>query len=60
MADFQNKPLIKIAICPECDCEITVHSKIIPGKIIECTACGTESECITTSPLQFAPLEEEK
>ena len=47
-------------VCPECDTPISLSQDIAVGKIVECPACGTESEIITLNPLQLAPLEEEK
>jgi lysine biosynthesis protein LysW len=57
MNDTQNNQKI---VCPECDSLINVNSELILGKIVECPACGTESEIINLSPLTLAPLEEEK
>jgi len=45
--------------CPECDNQITIE-KLKSGLIVECPACGTESEVIAVDPPQLAPLEEEK
>ena len=47
-------------ICPECDSPISRIMEIKEGKVIECDACGTESEIISVAPLKLAPLEEEK
>lgn len=46
--------------CPECDTPIIIPPLVTLGKIMECPACGTESEIISCEPLQIAPLEEEK
>lgn len=57
MNNIQNKQPIT---CPECDTPLLLPEIISTGKIVECPACGTENEIITTDPLQLAPLEEEK
>jgi alpha-aminoadipate carrier protein LysW len=57
MNNTQNKQPI---VCPECDTPLLLPEIISAGKIVECPACGTENEIITTDPLQLAPLEEEK
>lgn len=46
--------------CPECDTPLVVPADLSVGKIIECPACGTESEFVALNPLQLSPLEEEK
>lgn len=46
--------------CPECDNQITVNKNAVKGMIVECDACGTESEFIKIFPPVLAPLEEEK
>jgi len=46
--------------CPECDNKINLTKAVSKGLIIECPACGTESEFISVSPVRLAPLEEEK
>jgi len=46
--------------CPECDNPLTSEKEIKQGTVVECPACGTESEFITVKPPQLAPLEEEK
>lgn len=58
MDDKQNHPSVSIH-CPECDTTLLVTS-VKMGKIIECHACGTESEIVVVSPLKLSPLEEEK
>lgn len=50
----------KKTVCPECDTPLTVPKDIMVGKIIECPACGTQSEIVVTNPLKLSPLEEEK
>lgn len=50
----------KNAVCPECDTPLTLPTEIIVGKIIECAACGMQSEIVVTNPLKLSPLEEEK
>lgn len=59
---MENKQInhTKTIPCPECDTPITLPSQVILGKIVECPACGTESEITSVEPLQVAPLEEEK
>lgn len=47
-------------VCPECDTPLNLPKEFVVGKIIECDACGTESEIVTTNPLKLSPLEEEK
>lgn len=46
--------------CPECDTPLDPNANYTLGKIVECTACSTESEVVTVNPLTLAPLEEEK
>jgi hypothetical protein len=57
MDDSQNKKQI---VCSECDTPIDLPQKITVGSVIECTACTTESECVSLDPLTFVPLEQEK
>lgn len=57
MNDSQNNPN---PICPECDTPLISTDVLTAGKILECPACGTQSEVVTLSPLKLAPLEEEK
>ncbi len=45
--------------CPECDNPIEIK-EVKLGSIVECLACGTESEIVVLSPLKLSPLEEEK
>ena len=58
--DNTQKPSPQTIPCPECDTPLVISSKACVGKIIECPACGIESELISLSPLKVAPLEEEK
>ncbi len=46
--------------CPECDNPIIIEKNITAGEIIECNACGTESEVVSVNPITLAALEEEK
>lgn len=46
--------------CPECDTPIDIPADVASGKIVECPACGTESEFVNLDPFTLAPLEEEK
>ena len=46
--------------CPECDNPIKIQPDDLVGSIIECDACGTESEILSLAPAELAPLEEEK
>jgi len=46
--------------CPECDTPIAVTKNLQIGDVIECPACGTESELVSINPLKLSPLEEEK
>lgn len=48
------------AVCPECDTPLSMPQEIVLGKIVECPACGTESEIVTLTPFKLSPLEEEK
>ena len=59
MTDSQNNSSQK-GVCPECDTPLNLPAELAVGKIIECPACGTESEVIEVNPLKLAPLEEEK
>lgn len=47
-------------ICPECDTPLKLPENLALGKIVECPACGTESEIVALDPIKLAPLEEEK
>lgn len=57
MADTQKEQKL---ICPECDTPLNIPEQLTVGKILECPACGTQSEIVSLSPLKLAPLEEEK
>lgn len=46
--------------CPECDAKLIIPDRIKLGTIIECAACGAESEIIDLNPFKLSPLEEEK
>ena len=46
--------------CPECDTQIILPNNLTLGKILECPACGTESEIVDLNPFKLSPLEEEK
>jgi alpha-aminoadipate/glutamate carrier protein LysW len=50
-----------MAVCPECDAEITLGSKVLVGEIISCPDCGVELEVVSLNPpqLDLAPQEEE-
>ena len=60
MKDKQNSNSKNSFPCPECDNPIIHQREIKTGTIIECSACGTQSEFISINPLKLAPLEEEK
>lgn len=60
MKDKQNLNSQRKFPCPECDMLIAPQSIVEKGMVIECPACGTESEFISVNPLKLAPLEEEK
>lgn len=47
-------------ICPECDNPLILNENTKAHEIVECPACGTESEIINLDPIALAPLEEEK
>ena len=47
-------------LCPECDTPLPIKETLKIGDVVECPACGTESEILSLSPLKLAPLEEEK
>lgn len=47
-------------VCPECDTPMDLPDNPAIGKILECSACGTESEILSVDPFQLSPLEEEK
>ena len=49
-----------IVFCPECNTVLPYHDKINQGMILECPACGIESEIIEVNPVKLSPLEEEK
>lgn len=46
--------------CPECDTPLTLSKDHRVGEIIECDACGAESEIIALNPVKLVLLEEEK
>ncbi|MCL4338747.1 lysine biosynthesis protein LysW [Patescibacteria group bacterium] len=48
------------AKCPECDTPLIIIQDTKAGHVVECPACGTESEIVSLEPLQLSPLEEEK
>jgi lysine biosynthesis protein LysW len=54
MPDTNNK-----VICPDCQIEIKCEAPGV-GDIIECQECGTEVEILSTDPLQYRELIEEK
>ena len=54
MPDTNNKVL-----CPDCQAEIKGESPML-GDILEWQECGTEVEIISTTPLQYRELIEEK
>lgn len=58
MADVQRNNKLKI-ICPECDSPI-LDKNIGLGRVLECPACGTQSEIVNIRPLTLSPLEKEK
>jgi lysine biosynthesis protein LysW len=47
-------------ICPDCKSEIEPPEKIEVGDILECKECGTEVEVLSTKPLDYRELIEEK
>ncbi|MFA5749649.1 MAG: lysine biosynthesis protein LysW [Candidatus Shapirobacteria bacterium] len=47
-------------ICPDCGVEINQPEVMTVGDIIECQECGTELEILSTDPLQYRELIEEK
>lgn len=46
--------------CPDCSAEIKHEEKLIVGDILECLECGTEVEVLSTEPLKYQELVEEK
>ena len=50
----------KSYLCPECENQIKTEKEVKIGTIVECSACGTESEFLSVDPPKLAPLEEEK
>ena len=50
-----------IAICPECEGEITLDADIMAYEITQCPHCGVELEVVQVDPieLQLAPEVEE-
>lgn len=54
MPDTNNK-----VICPDCQTEIKSETMMV-GDILECQECGTEVEILSTDPLQYRELIEEK
>lgn len=49
----------KKLICPDCGAEINAL-EIAVGEIVECQECGTEVEILSTEPLKYRELIEEK
>lgn len=58
--DMDQSQKLQSPICPECDTPLNLPAELAVGKILECPACGTQSEVVTVEPLKLAPLEEEK
>lgn len=54
MSDTNNK-----VVCPDCQTEIKGETLNV-GDILECQECGTEVEILSTGPLQYRELIEEK
>jgi alpha-aminoadipate carrier protein LysW len=54
MSDTNNK-----VICPDCQAEIKCETVMV-GDILECPECGTEVEILSTTPLRYRELIEEK
>ena len=57
---MDNTQKDKTLPCPECDTPISVSNNLKIGDVIECPACGTESELVSLTPVKLSPLEEEK
>lgn len=58
--DNTQKQSVDTIPCPECDTPLQLPTQLVKGKIIECPACGCESEFVETNPVRISPLEEEK
>lgn len=52
---------MSLAVCPECDAQVTLESGTRPSEIVECGECRLELEVVTVEPavLQQAPEVEE-
>lgn len=50
-----------IAICPECEAEITLEANVEQNEIVVCPDCGVDLEVVSLDPLtlELAPMEEE-
>lgn len=56
-----SKSTIPSLRCPECESPVLfADGELKEGTVIECSACGTQSEIIQVNPVRLAPLEEEK
>ncbi|MFA6250379.1 MAG: lysine biosynthesis protein LysW [Candidatus Shapirobacteria bacterium] len=55
MLSDQNK-----IICPDCKTEIKKPNEVSLGDVLECPQCGTEVQILSTDPLKYGELIEEK
>jgi len=49
-----------MALCTECDAEITLEPSTEVGEIIQCPDCGQDLEVISVEPPELAPAPEEE
>jgi alpha-aminoadipate carrier protein LysW len=49
-----------MALCTECEAEITLESSTEVGEIIQCPDCGLDLEVISVEPAELAPAPEEE
>ena len=49
-----------MALCTECEAEITLEATAEVGEIIQCPDCGMDLEVISVDPPEVAPAPEEE
>ena len=49
-----------MALCTECEAEITLEATTEIGEIIQCPDCGMDLEVLSVHPPELAPAPEEE
>lgn len=52
--------VMSMALCTECEAEITLDPSTEVGEIIQCPDCGLDLEVIRLDPAELAPAPEEE